>query len=93
VALTGEGVPELVDNLERHRCFLEEDTEFKEKSLKARAEAELVEAIRDRVVNSTVEDLKKEGKFDELLQEILKRKIDPSSAAEKLLQERMKGRV
>jgi putative protein kinase ArgK-like GTPase of G3E family len=53
--------------------------------LKARAEAELTEAIKDKLVASVIDDLRREGKFEELVQEILRKEIDPSSAAEKLL--------
>jgi LAO/AO transport system kinase len=90
VALSGEGVPQLVEKLEEHRHFLEEDTERKKKLLKATAEAELAEAIKERTVSSILDDLRKEGKFEELLQKILKREIDPASAAEKLLNERLR---
>jgi hypothetical protein len=53
--------------------------------LKAKAEDELIEAIKEKIVASIIENLRKEGKFEELLQEILERKTDPASAAEKLL--------
>jgi len=88
VALTGEGVPELVEKLEEHKCFLEKDPECRMKSLKAKAEAELVEAIEEKVVGSIVQDLKMEGKLDEFLQKILRKEKDPASAAEELLKEK-----
>jgi LAO/AO transport system kinase len=83
VALTGEGVPELVDKLEEHRRFLKKKLEH-ERS-RERAETELVEAIKEKAVATIVEDLRKEGKWDEFLQKILRKEIDPASAAEKLL--------
>lgn len=85
VALTGEGVSDLVDQLEEHRCFFEGNESCKRDMLKARAEAELAEAIKDKLVASVIDDLKREGKFEELVQEIISKEIDPSSAAEKLL--------
>lgn len=87
-ALTGEGVSQLIEKLEEHRCFLEKEEERKKSLL--RAEAELVEAVKEKIVNVVIEELKKEGKFEELLQKILNRKIDPSSAAEKLLSGKLK---
>jgi LAO/AO transport system kinase len=86
VALTGEGVPQLVEKLEEHKQFLEK--ELKKPLLKA--EAELIEAIKERAVNSIIEELKREGKFEELLQKILEKEIDPASAAEKLLREKLR---
>jgi LAO/AO transport system kinase len=85
VALTGEGVPELIEKLEEHRCFLEGDTECREKLLKTEAEAELLEAIREKISRALVDQLRKEGKLDELLRQILEKKIDPASAAKKLV--------
>jgi len=83
VALTGEGVPELVDKLEEHRRFL--DKKLEHERSRERAETELVEAIKEKVVAAIVEDLRKEGKWDEFLQKILRKEIDPASAAERLL--------
>lgn len=89
VALTGEGVNELIDKLEEHRCFLESDQECKRALLKSKVEAELVDAIKEKAVNTLIEELRREGKLDEVLQKILDKKLDPASAAEKLLKKAM----
>ncbi len=86
VALTGEGVTELIEKLEEHKRFLEK--EHKKRLMKA--EAELVETIKEQIASSIIEELKKEGTFEELLQKILKKEIDPVSVAEKLLKEKIK---
>jgi len=88
VALTGEGVPQLIEKIEEHRVFLEREKELRRSLWKA--EAELTEAIKEKMVTSIIEELKREGKFEELLQKILEREIDPNSAAEKLLQEKFR---
>jgi LAO/AO transport system kinase len=85
IALTGEGITELVDKIEEHRCFLEGDLECRRVSLRSKAEAELIDAVRERVTGSLIEELKKQGKFDLLVHEIMEKKTDPTSAAEKLL--------
>jgi LAO/AO transport system kinase len=85
VALTGEGVAELIEKLEEHRCFLEGDTEGRENLLKTKAEAELQEAVKERISRALMDQLKREGKLDELLREIVEKKIDPASAAEKIV--------
>jgi LAO/AO transport system kinase len=85
VALTGEGVPELIEKIEEHRCFLETDTKHRENLLKTKAEAELIEAIKERISKVLVNQLKREGKLDKLLSEIVEKKTDPASAAEKLV--------
>ena len=91
VALTGEGVPELIEKLEEHRCFLEGDIVCRENLLKTKAEDELLEAIKERISRTVIDELKREGKFDELLHEILEKKIDPTSAAEKLVKKAIKN--
>ena len=91
VALTGEGVPQLVEKLEEHRQFLKKEIEHKKSLLKA--EAELIEAIKEKAATSIIEELRKEGKFEELLHQILEKEIDPASAAEKLLRGKFKKAV
>lgn len=86
VALTGEGVPQLIEKIEEHRRFLERERQREKAFLKA--EMELVEAIKDKVAQSIIAELKKEGKFVELLEKIVKKEIDPASAAEKFLCEK-----
>jgi len=88
VALTGEGVPQLIEKLEEHKKFLEKEKELKKPLLKA--ETELIEAIKEKAANSIIDELKREGKFEELLQKILEKEIDPASAAEKLLQKKLR---
>ena len=91
LALTGEGVNELVEKIEEHKCFLEGNAECRITSLRNRAEAELVEAIKDQTANALIEELRRRGKLDELLQKILEKKMDPASAAERLLKEVLKN--
>ncbi|MGQ9530112.1 MAG: methylmalonyl Co-A mutase-associated GTPase MeaB [Candidatus Bathycorpusculaceae bacterium] len=88
VALTGEGVPQLIKKLKEHRTFLEKEKK-REKNL-LRAETELVEAIKEKAVNSIIEELKREGKFEEALRRIMDRETDPVSAAEELLHSKFK---
>jgi LAO/AO transport system kinase len=90
-ALTGEGVPQLIEKLEEHRRFLERETERRKSML--RAESELVEALKEKAVNSIIVELKKEGNYEELLEKILKKEIDPTSAAEKLFHRKFKRTV
>jgi LAO/AO transport system kinase len=85
VALTGEGVSKLVEKLEEHRHVLQK-AEEREKNL-LRAEAELTEALKEKIANTIIEKLKGREKYELLLQQILERKIDPVSAAKKLLQD------
>lgn len=91
VALTGEGVPQLIEKIEEHKSLLERELERKRS--REKAEAELTDVIKEKVAASIIEDLKREGKFEELLQKILEKKMDPASAAEKLLHEKLRTHV
>jgi len=90
-ALTGEGVPQLIEKIGEHRVFLEK--EFERRRSREKAEAELVEAIKEKVASSIIEELKREGKLEEFLQKILEKKMDPASIAEKLLDKRFGKQV
>lgn len=83
VALTGEGVSELIEKIDEHRRFLKTQGRSERELLKA--EAELADAIKERVTSSIVYGLRKREEFQELLRRILNREIDPASAAEELL--------
>ena len=83
VAITGEGITELLNKIDQHREYLE--TGALELRRKQRVEAELVEAIKQRVTESVLRELKERGKFDELIHKILTREMDPYSAADMVL--------
>jgi LAO/AO transport system kinase len=87
-AITGEGATELLDKIDEHREYLRSG------ALKMRrremVESELVEAIKDKATESIVEYLKRRGRLDKIIDEIVMRKTDPYSAADRLLAERLK---
>lgn len=83
IAITGEGITELLNKINRHREYLEAGALDLQR--KQRVEAELVEAIRQRVTESVLRDLKERGKFDELIHKILAREMDPYAAADMAL--------
>ena len=81
-ALSGEGVSELISEMDRHRKYLK--TGALETRRKRAIEAELVEAIKERIAQKVVNELKETGEFNEIVQKIMAREIDPYSAAEEL---------
>ncbi len=90
VAITGTGVHELIDKLEEHRCFLTQDEVCIRERQRTKAQSELYEAIREKAADSIIEQLRDEGRLEQLIHKILKKEIDPSSAAESLLKEKLK---
>ncbi|MBS7615661.1 methylmalonyl Co-A mutase-associated GTPase MeaB [Candidatus Bathyarchaeota archaeon] len=87
VAVTGEGIPQLIEKIEEHRVFLQKGLLHK-RSLE-KAEAELIEAIKEQVTGSIIGKLKRERRFEKVLQQIVDREIDPASAAERLLNQEL----
>jgi len=83
IAITGEGITELLSKINQHREYLEAGA--LDLRRKQRVEAELVEAIKQRVTESVLRDLKERGKFDELIHKIVAREMDPYSAADMVL--------
>ncbi len=84
VALKGTGVPALVDALEKFREHLE-TRGLREKYLRGRIEAELVEAAFSDFYNETVKRLKRTKDWDGLVNRVVKRQLDPETAASKLV--------
>jgi LAO/AO transport system kinase len=83
VALSGEGVQQLIEKIEEHWQYLQKGLIIKKRL--ENAEAELAEAIRDKVTRLIIERLKREKHFEEILMRIVKRELDPASAADELL--------
>jgi len=83
VALSGEGVQQLIEKIEEHWQYLQKGLIIKKRL--ENAEVELTEAIRDRVTKLIIERLKCEKRFEEILTRIVKRELDPDSAADELL--------
>ncbi len=89
-ALTGQGIPEVIEKIEKHRFFLEDDTQSRTTSMRTKVEADLIEAIKEGITSSLIERLKKDGEFYQLVHEIMEKKTDPTSAAKRLLRKAIK---
>ena len=88
IAIMGEGVNQLIEKIEEHKKYLESGV-FASKH-RERVEAELLEALKQKVEESILSDLKQEGDFDEMLKKISTREIDPYSAAERIIAKKLK---
>lgn len=86
-ALTGKGVPELLEKIEEHKLFIEKRLERRRS--REKAEAELIEAIKEKTATSIIEELRRDGRLEGILEEILEKKMDPASMAENLLKEKL----
>jgi len=91
VALTGQGISELIDKIEKHRDFLQGNPEFKNASARTKTEEDLIDAVKEIITHSLIEKMKKDGDFYQLVHEIMEKKTDPTSAAKRLLKKTMKN--
>jgi LAO/AO transport system kinase len=84
VAKTGTGIKELVEAIERHRKFV-----FLEENLSryraGKARVELLEILRKKLVEKAVSDLERSGLLEPLLDEISRKRKDPYSVVEKIV--------
>jgi LAO/AO transport system kinase len=90
-ALTGEGIAELLEKIEQHRAYLKKG--MLDEKRRERVENELVEALKEKITKSIVNDFKSVGEWGKLTQEILARHTDPYTAADKLLRKRLKAKA
>lgn len=88
VALTGQGVEELLKAVEEHRRYLEAGE--LERKRRKRAEAELLEAISQRLTYTIIAELKTDKTLESLIEKIMNRESDPYTIADMLLKEKIK---
>jgi len=84
IALKGTGIPALVDALDKFRAYLEKHG-LREKRLRGMVESELVEAAFSDFYTETLPRLKSHREWDRLVSLVVKREVDPETAAVKLV--------
>lgn len=88
VALTGEGISQLLEKINEHKKYL--DSEGAETRRRQMVEVEFIEAVKQKAAEYLAEELRQKGMLDQLITEILEKKVNPYTAAEKLLADRFK---
>jgi len=88
-ALEDQRIDELADAVEKHRAFLE-STGLWAKRETARARQEILENAR-RLLADRVRDGPQGPRFESLVQEVVRRDLDPQTAAARLLGSRGRG--
>jgi len=83
-ARNGEGIKELVDEIKKHKKYLDNSKEFDIKRMK-RYEAELIEIIKKRLMNLIFDESKFKDKVESLIIKIFKKEVDPYTAADEIL--------
>jgi len=83
-ARNGEGIKELVNEIIKHKNYLDNSKEFDIKRMK-RYEAELIEIIKKRLMNLIFDESKFKDKVESLIIKIFKKEVDPYTAADEIL--------
>lgn len=87
VATAGEGVAELRDVIGEHRAHLERSGELASRR-KRRSEAELLEALKDRLVSYVLHEDGMRGRFERYVEEIAAHRRSAHEVAAEILEER-----
>jgi LAO/AO transport system kinase len=84
VATKGDGIPDLAEAISRHRHHLEESGEWNIRDRK-RVQSEMDSLLRERLLARFL-DHQPDGRYDEMLEQVLERKVSPHQAVEVLIQ-------
>jgi LAO/AO transport system kinase len=85
-AAAGEGVEELAERIAEHRAHIESEGTLEERR-RRNLRNEVMELATVRLRRRLEESVRDDAALQELLDEVVKRKLDPASAAAKLLEE------
>lgn len=91
-AVFDKGIKEILDEIEKHGKYLISSPERKSMLQHEKARNDLVEMIKDRIVSDVLSDIIHSGKFEEALQLIVERKIDPYTACDNIVLKKLKSR-
>ncbi|HEC57174.1 MAG TPA: methylmalonyl Co-A mutase-associated GTPase MeaB [Candidatus Syntrophoarchaeum butanivorans] len=80
IAVRNKGIKELVDKIAEHMEYLKTTGDF-DKRVRDRVESELKDWIREEGVDIVVNRLKEAGEYDALIEKMVKKEIDPHTAA------------
>lgn len=88
-AILGKGIFELVYGIYRHKQALEQSQTLGKK-LRERTKATFLEILESEVMTHLIEKMEKEGKWESLIDDLTKRRIDPYTVVEKMMAEELK---
>ncbi len=84
VAIAGTGISELLEQIDRHREYVCREDRM-ERYLAGKAKVELLEILKKKLVEKAVDDLARHGLLDPLLDAIARKRQDPYSVVEKII--------
>jgi LAO/AO transport system kinase len=88
-AILGKGIFELVYGIYRHKQVLEQSQTLEQK-LRERTKVTFLGILETEVMTHFIEKMEKEGQWDKIIDDLMNRRIDPYSVAEKIMAEELK---
>lgn len=89
-AISGKGIFELVYGILRHKQAMEHDSVL-ERKRSERAKATFLEVLESEVMAHFIEKIEKEGSWKGMINDLMNRRTDPYSLAEKIIAEELKN--
>lgn len=90
-AVFDKGVQEILDEIENHRTYLTSCPERGSTLQYEKVKHDLTEMIRDQIINKILADIVNSGEFEEALQSIMKRELDPYTACDTIVLQKLKS--
>jgi LAO/AO transport system kinase len=90
-AVFDKGTREILEEIENHRAFVTSSLERKSALRYEKARNDLTEMIKDRIVHEVLADIVNSGEFEEALQSIMERKLDPYTACDTIVSKKLKS--
>jgi LAO/AO transport system kinase len=88
-AISGKGVFELVYGIYRHKQALEQSQGL-EKKLRERTKTTFLEILGTEVMSHFIEKMEREGEWDKIIDDLMYRRIDPYSLAERVMADELR---
>jgi LAO/AO transport system kinase len=92
-AILGKGIVELLAGISRHKQALEQSGGL-DRKLRARKKAIFLEILQNELMNHFVAAIEEKGKWDQIVDDLIEKRIDPYSLVKRLMMEEFdnKGR-
>ena len=89
-AILGKGIFELIYGVYRHKQALEQSRVF-EKKLQERIKTTFLEILETEVMSHLIGKIEKEGNWETIIHDLMNRRTDPYSVAEKIMADELKN--
>jgi LAO/AO transport system kinase len=90
-AVFDKGIREILEEIENHRTFLTDSLERQSTLQHEKARHDLTEMIKDQIIHGVLADIVNSGEFEEALQSIVERKLDPYTACDIIVSKKLKS--